>query len=154
MSHITLWIPSNIHIQWNKKFLQNFSFCWIYGLIARKYKMRRITIKYKDMYDINTKKTTKRNAESVDLIIKNCIFTFNLKTANFKRNKSHHVRISFFLALRNLSIKNKLTYICKRLVENNFMQMFRHKLLEIDWSETETCECLWITNAMWMTNAF
>ena len=75
---------------------------------------------------------------SITTII-NKLARVTFKSLIFKSDISDHFHVSLFLPLRNPSTEKELTYIFKRTIKNNFIEMFRHKVYETDWAKIETC---------------
>ena len=80
---------------------------------------------------------TRKTARVIDHSITNCSFNSNFKTLIFKSDIFDHFLIIFFLPLRN-PLRKKPTYIYASIVNYNFVQMFRQKLYETDWTEIVT----------------
>ena len=76
-------------------------------------------------------RVTRKSASAIDHIITNCFADSNFKTAIFKSDMSDHFPIGAFFSTTAEQTKNGVTYIYKRIINNEAIQRFNQKLYRI-----------------------
>ena len=85
-------------------------------------------------------RVTRKSATAIDHIITNCFAESNFKTAIFKSDISDHFPIGAFFSTTAEQTNNGVTYIYKRIINNEAIQRFNQKLYELNWNELKNCE--------------
>ena len=84
-------------------------------------------------------RVTRKSATAIDHIITNCFAESNFKTAIFKSDISDHFPIGAFFSTTAEQTINGVTYIYKRIINNEAIQRFNQKLYELNWNELKNC---------------
>ena len=85
-------------------------------------------------------RVTRKSATAIDHIITNCFAESNFKTAIFKSDISDHFPIGAFFSTTAEQTNNGVTYIYKRIINNEAIQRFNQKLYELNWNKLKNCE--------------
>ena len=80
-------------------------------------------------------RVTRKSASAIDHIITNCFAESNFKTAIFKSDISDHFSIGAFFSTTAKQTNNGVTFIYKRIINNEATQRFNQKLYELNWNE-------------------
>ena len=81
-------------------------------------------------------------ATAIDHIFTNSFIDRNFKTAIIKTDVSDHFPICFIIPSLKHQTENETTCICKRIINNGSIELFKHRLFESNWHEVEVYENL------------
>ena len=85
-------------------------------------------------------RVTRKSATAIDHIITNCFAESNFKTVIFKSDISDHFPIGAFFSTTAEQTNSGVTYIYKRIINNEAIERFNQKLYELNWNELKNCE--------------
>ena len=83
----------------------------------------------------NPTRITRKTSTIIDHIVTNSFVDINFKTFTFKIDISDHFSICFLQPTSRPREENKVTYITKKVINNNTIELFKQELHKTSWDD-------------------